>query len=232
MKYVILSINDDRIGYKENLREALGRENEIPFETVNGSDPAQVDAAMAEFSEIFFDGQRPLFYDWAYHPKKGEVGVWLSNLRAWKLTREINEPLIVLEDDAIPRIGCQEKIQFMLDNLPDDWHLAPLFTPSDCIFIPHALSWLGMEQTDTLARVYQTYCHVAMMYSPDGAARLLDYAAGAGLMAPVDIFTMQAAQMMLLNGYAFQNHDNLPFTYDWSAETTIHQTEHIQWKEK
>lgn len=232
MKYIILSINDDRIGYKENIRAALGPENEIPFEAVNGSDPDQVERTMAEFENIFFDGQKPLFYDWEYKPKKGEVGVWLSNLKAWKLISQMNEPVLVLEDDAIPRANCLELIDFMIEQMPKNWHFAPVFTPHDCIFIPHALSWLDMEHSEVIARVYQTYCHVAVMYTPDGARRLLDYAAGAGLRTPVDIFTMQAGQMMLLNGYAFQHHDHLPFTYDWSAETTIHKTEHIQWKEK
>lgn len=230
MKYIILSINDDRAGKKRKIREALGPENEIPFKAVDGKDPAQVEAAMSQFKDVFYDGQKPMFYDWEYKPKQGEVGVWLSNLLAWRLISEQDEPVIVIEDDAIPRVQCAERAEAILDLMPEGWDFTPLFIPTDCIFIPHALSWLNMEQSDVIARVYQTYCHVAILYSPKGAGRLLKLAASAGLRNPVDIFTMEFAQLMLLNGFAVQKHDLLPFTYDWSSETTIHHTEHMQWK--
>jgi GR25 family glycosyltransferase involved in LPS biosynthesis len=185
---------------------------------------------MAEFPEIFYDGQRPLFYNWDYHPKTGEIGVWLSNLLAWKLISTMQEPVMVLEDDAIPRYDVNEKINLLLQYLPDDFHFAPLYTPSGCIFVNTGNSFIGIEENRVLCRVYQTYCHVAMVYSQQGADRLLWLAEQSGIVAPVDIFTMAAANQGIVNGFQFQNHDDLPFTYDWSSETTIHNTEHLQWQ--
>ena len=230
MKYIILSISDSRSGYVAKIREALGPENEIPFEAVDGRDPERVAAVMAEFPEIFYDGQKPIFHDWEYKPKVGEVGVWLSNLLAWKAISQMNEPCMVIEDDAIPRLLVLEKLQLLMDNVREDFGFVPLYTPDDCIFLLAGESFIGMEPNPVVARVYQTYCHVAMLYSPDGASRLLRLAAGTGILAPVDIFTMQAGKMGLINGYAFQNHDDLPFTYNWAVPTTIHDTEPLQWK--
>jgi GR25 family glycosyltransferase involved in LPS biosynthesis len=230
VRYIILSLNDDRIGYKQRIRESLSDHAEVPMQAVDGRNRAEVKEAMDEFRDVWY-GQDGFRLDrMEYSPREGEVGVWLSNLRAWKLIEESGEPCMVIEDDAIPKYHIKENLAKMEEYLPADFSFVPLYTPTGDVWLHSGTSFMGMEENPVLARSFQTYCHVAMYYSPDGARRLLDLAAKLGPAQPVDIFTMHMALSGLVNGYAFQRQEDLPFTYDWSAPTTIHDTERTEWQ--
>jgi len=224
VKYIIISINDDRAWQKDLIRNTLGPDNEIVIDCVNGSDEAQVLEARAEFPEVFENGH-PLFYNWAYMMKKGELGVWLSNLRAYRAISEQSEPVIVFEDDAIIRPQFDENMELIMKYLPEEWDLVSLYTPHDCQFPNSPMAYAGIEQNNVVVRNYQSYCFVTIMYTPEGARKILGYTEKYGISGPIDIFVMDLANNVWIDAFATSHQNYLPVNYDWDSPTTIHNTE-------
>lgn len=233
MKYNIISINDNRAEYKKNIRANMTCP-QIKVASINGS-AGNLDQLMKAYGLKWTD----------WNPSFGEAGVWLSNFLNWYRVSSLNEPLIVFEDDAIIDEHFSVHIDTIVRQLPDDWDFVALWVPDNqridyrynLSYNEHGVpqiygtrpngfpSYFDFGASD-IAKVYQGYGMVAMMYSPVGGRKLVKLAKKYGLRNPVDCFIFEEAHKGALNGYA-PKPDKVFVNYDW-AETQIHSTEKIK----
>lgn len=234
MNYTIISINDDRAEYKRMIRERTAfPEVVVPAFNARENDP------IAELARR--DLRVNNEYQW--YPSRGELGIWLSVINAWEYAADSGETLVVFEDDAIPDPNFGEMVKYYCEELPGDWDYMALWVPEnqkqDYYYnvtydengypsirgtLPEEQSLFRMEHPK-LAKVYQGYGGVALMYSPAGAAKFLDLIRKQGLWSTSDCYLYLAAHAGWVNGYAPHPNVEMPVHYDWSATTTIHDTE-------
>jgi len=233
MKYSIISINDKRAGYKENIRRNMDCP-ELKSASIDG-----LTADLKGLTKLY--GLKNT--DW--QPSYGEMGIWLSAFIRWYRVSQMNEPLVVFEDDAIIRTGFVAQAENIISQLPEDWDFVSLWIPENQrIDYRYNLKYdetgapqiFGMRPdgmpsyfdygAPDVAKVYQGYGMVATMYSPQGGNKLVKLARSRGIYTPVDCFLMLEAHRGKLNGYA-PKPDNIFVDYDW-PETQIHNTEIIK----
>ena len=233
MKYNIISINDERWKYKNKIR-AYAEIPEVRIQSFNAHEMDLRSGLRLRNIEI---------NNWG--PKIGELGVWLSNFDCWDTVGMMDEPLVVFEDDAIIDPHFFFKASGILEDLPDDWDFCALWVPEnqrqdftyevtydhqgDPIITGHrdyedSLFW----HTKRVARVYQGYGMVSLMYSPSGGKKLVDLAREYGIYTPVDCFVYQQAHMGNLNGFAPTPMYANIVSYDWSAQSHVQQTEKVE----
>lgn len=231
MKYTIISINEDRAAYKENIRKQA-KFDEVLLPAVNGNE-VDVFAALEE------RGLR--HYGWD-NAKVGELGVWMSNFDRWKWAADNDETLIVLEDDAVPAPHFTPSSEAIVDALPEDWDFVSLWVPENQK-VDYSYDFVYNEHGDPVitgvlpyneskyrynfivGRAYQGYGMVALAYSPRGGRKLVSLAQEHGVYMPVDCWIFQQAHRGNLNGFA----PTPPFAnlvgYDWVAPSHVQQTE-------
>lgn len=235
MKFNIISINDDRKAYKDAIRSQIGiDEVHVPAFNAYKEDPlAGIKARGLELKP-----------EWN-NAKKGELGVWLSNYDCWGYCDMLGEPLVVFEDDAILTPDYNMRFSLLMDELPSDWDFAALWVPGNqLVDYDYDVSYdeagnprIGSERkygpdsyyyrpgTNYAALVYQGYGMVSLVYSPDGARKLVDLAHKRGIDGPVDCWVYQEAHKGNLNGFAPYPWETPIVDYDWAATSHVQQTE-------
>lgn len=236
MKFTIITLNDDRKEYKEVIRDRVPYE-EVELPAVDGR---EVDL-MAEIQE------RGLHkFAWG-NAKQGELGVWLSNFDRWATVANMDEPLIVFEDDAIPGPHFGPALEDLMLELPDDWDFVALWVPEnqrqDYLYDntydeyghPRFHGWLPPEDSVyripgalCAAHVYQGYGMVALMYSPEGGQKLVNQARHRGIDNPVDCWVYEEAHKGHLKGFAPRPDFADLVNYDWKAESHVQLTERAE----
>lgn len=238
LNYTILSINDKRADKKAEIRRIIGDAiPEIKVVCVNGRDTDQVKAWLTIAPPINPVWTRVLH---------GEIGVWLSQINAWRKIVRTDCPLLILEDDAILEEDFLEHLDIMLSETPSTYDFISVFVPnnqegdyylevgydSEGKALPYGMGapegapcfQIGSE---VMVKVYQGYSCVATIVSPKGAARLLELAKTYGIYTPVDCFYFLNAHRGLLEGYAPQPKFKRVVKIDWDAPTEIHDTGYI-----
>jgi len=234
MKYNIISISDKRMSYKQNIRNHVGLDEQFVV-SVDGAHCKDIRQILAELGLAITSPDRL---------QLGEIGVWMSNFLNWEKVSQMNEPLVVFEDDAIIDEQFSVHMNTIIPQLPVDWDFIALWVPDNQrIDYRYNLSYNSYGDPeiygtrpdgfpsyfdcniDDLAKVYQGYGMVAMMYSPAGGTKLVQLAKKHGLRNPVDCFIYQEAHKGALNGYA-PKPDKVFVDYDW-PKTQIHNTEKI-----
>lgn len=237
MKYTIITLNDDRKEYFEKIRETIDGQ-ELFLSAVNGS---EVDI----HEELSNRGLR-LEPIWP-NAKLGEIGVWLSNYDRWVFAAGIGQPLIVFEDDAILDPAFNPQLARVIKELPDNWDYCALWVPEnqrqDYLYNfvynqrdgkRHFMGYTTPENSiykvpgcSTIARAYQGYGTVAMMYSPQGGAKLAELARKTGLTGPVDCWIHEHSHLNNVYGYAPKPDQANLVHYDWKAKSHVQLTDRI-----
>lgn len=233
-KYNIISINEDRADYKQTIRKNV----QLDEIHVPATDGREVDLSI----ELENRGLRlPVGYLSA-----GEVGIWLSTFDCWQWAVENNENLVVFEDDAIPTESFNALFSKFSTELPKTWGLLSLWVPDnqlpdytyDLVYDEYGVPTnIGPNRNPfmslfnygaiRLARAYQGYGNVAIMYSPVGAQQLIDRARLGGIDEPIDVWVFCRAHTGTIEAFAPKPIWARAVTYDWKAETTVHNTERI-----
>jgi GR25 family glycosyltransferase involved in LPS biosynthesis len=234
VKYTIISINDARASYKEQIRKRV----KLDEVSIPATDGRAVD--LAEELDI-----RDLRYRKDAGLSKGELGVWISTFDCWQWAVDNKEELVTFEDDAIPNQNFNDTFRLFRSELPKDYDFLSLWVPKNQYMDfqynvtyddegnptqvgPNRHSALSIYNCGLirLGKVYQGYGNVAMCYSPEGAEKLLDHAQTHGINGPIDCWIYQRAHSGIVTGYAPKPHWAAKAVgYDWAAETTVHNTE-------
>ena len=155
---------------------------------------------------------------------------------------------MLFESDAEPHKDFDFLMNKYLPQVPDDWDLFALCTPynqdgdyhyqytydqygtaSGHKFYANCAPYYDIGQQD-VCRVYQGYCAVAMMYSKQGALKLLRQFKERGVWSSGDCQILQickGTEPEPFNGYTIKPGLTKPVTVDFHNKTTIHDTDHI-----
>lgn len=230
MKFNILSINDDRKAYKDQIRSRVLFE-EVRIPTVNAYEVDVEDELKKRGLWIAYPG---MF-------SRGEIGVWLSTYDCWQWASDNEEELVVFEDDAIPSPSFETQLRDLTIELPSDYDFLTLWVPENQIVDytydvvyddegqpthvgPNKNSITSIYNFGSvrLARVYNGYGNVAQLYSPKGGWTLAERVRSTGIYTPVDCFLYQEAHAGRCDGYGPKPNRATLVSYDWAAETTVH----------
>ena len=237
MKYTIISIDDTRAAYKENLRSVLSNHEEVII-------PA-TDARVVDINEEL--AKRSLYLpSGADVRRRGELGVWCSTFDCWKWAVDNDEPLLVFEDDAIATTDFNDLLSAFVSEIPHDYDFLSLWVPPnqyldfvyDSTYTPEGEMLINGPNKNSITSqynygairtclAYQGYGNVAMLYSPKGAANLIELAYERGITEPLDCFIFLRAHLRRIDGYAPKPNWAKAVDYDW-PETTIHTTERFE----
>jgi hypothetical protein len=226
-EFCIISIDDSRTAKKDYIRECFNWP-EVKLDFVNGKDIASLKAAKEKWSNIATPG--PF--------KAGEFGIFYSVLNCLEYGAA-NNGILYFEDDAIPDPYIQALLDIYLERLPRGFDLFALWSPDnqhydyanasgynnvgEPIYQPHAGSVFDFGDKD-LARLWQGYGNVAMLFSKNGCKKLLKYIEKHGFFSPIDCLICIAVHGGYLNGYSLKPQTAKLINYDWDAETTIHKS--------
>lgn len=230
MKYNIVSINDDRLDYKNNIRARVGLE-EIHIPAVDAL-KVNLDKELEKRNLKVLDP--PGF-------AIGEIGVWLSMFDCWKWCAE-HEDLVVFEDDCRVAEDFNGRLERLIGDAPEDWDYISLWPPDNQRSVYEwnvAYDAYGKEYymsagfpdiksqfyigSPILAKIYQGYSCVATLYSKAGAQKLVDRALEENLYMPVDTWLHALAHRGYLNGFSPRPNACAIVTYDW-PKTQVHET--------
>ena len=241
IEYTILSIDDSREAKKQRIRDTIKDFKEVQVEAINGHVRDNLYNYLRDHDDVGLIDVN------IWRPKAGELGVWFSNINAWTHAANSDaEALIVFEDDAMIAPEFDDYVHQCLGEVPDDWDFFALFIPENQKgdfnyytafdaggehvpglrqYVPGGSNQWKIKGNKVVARAYQTYSCVAMMYSKQGAQKLLKRVEETTLFTPVDCYLYILAHTDRLNGYQpLPDYDRF-VEIDWKAPSLIHKTE-------
>lgn len=204
-----MSVNDREAENQAKIREMLLPDlGEIKLKWCYANDPEQFKAAREKFADVRF---RPDIWPMA---KMGELGVWHSQMIAWDYIAGQTNDVLVLEDDAILDPEFVDMFSRYLLQLPDKYDFYSVYTPKEQYAdFYHNYIWdsngyiIGLGRPEyhnlgapwylygskSMCKVFQGYSCVATLFSPKGAAKLLERARVTGMTTPVDCWIFEQA---------------------------------------
>lgn len=226
MKYTIISVDDSRQAKKEWIRTAIGLK-EIILDYVDARDPQKLLEAKLKWSQI--DTPGPF--------KAGEFGIFYSVLECLGYGSQ-NDGILYFEDDAIPCVDFQLRLDEYMQLLPRNWDVFALWSPENqrgdykrvCgyngvgepQYNGHARNNIFDLENGRVVKLWQGYGNVTMCFSEQGCKKLLQYIEQQGFFSPIDCLICIAVHSGYLQGYALDPELPVLINYDWNAETTIH----------
>lgn len=213
--YMVMSVDDSRQSTKATLhrqmREYDNLSDKVDF--VDGREHGVIEEYISKNNIKVGDGN----FHW------GELGVWFSSINAWKaIVASECDAVIVFEDDAAVLPLFHPMLDKIKEELPDDFDFMSLFVPPDQTYdyyyrrrffpgggweltsnthyaLKESPNYIGSKY---VSKAYQGYSNVAIMYSKQGAQKILDMVDEFGVNAPVDCFIFAEHLMGHLNGYS------------------------------
>jgi GR25 family glycosyltransferase involved in LPS biosynthesis len=210
--YTIISVDDSRKLTKDEIRATVDLPEITDIDFVDGRDSVQFDRFLREYGTLIRG--KNFFY--------GELGVWGSNLNAWKYLVESDlDALLVFEDDALPWVDFSKRFPEYIADLPRGFDFFSLHPPENQLAdyyyqrsfnldggwnltspVHHKLNtsphYTGSKY---IASAYQGYGNVAMLYSKTGAQEILKLVERNGIYTPVDCFLYLEHHKGNLDGY-------------------------------
>jgi GR25 family glycosyltransferase involved in LPS biosynthesis len=124
--------------------------------------------------------------------KFGEVGIWASNWKAWKLFIESDyDYLILLEDDIKIYDSFMELLSKYISELPEDWDAFHFFSPAD----QHYKYSSTMDVSENTCHAYQDWSCACYIVSKKGAQRMIDLSSR-GIRLPLDWFMFRQQNLL------------------------------------
>lgn len=147
----------------------------------------------------------------------GQVAIWLSVLNALEYAANNNVYVLTLEDDAEINDSFIREFRRRVECLPEDFDFYSLFIArdhTDWFYYQKLLETHGAlvdpkfirddnfyKYNDVIVRTYQRYGGVSMLYSPDGARKILRLLALLWINDQYDDLLYKLSTFGILNGY-------------------------------
>lgn len=240
-----MSIDDSRRTYKDELRSHIKEipelVNKITFYDCRNDD--EYHTALKRFDRFE--------WKWKKSHRRGHFGVWASTLSAWEYIASCPyDGVVLFEDDATVHKDFDFLMRKYMKELLRDWDFFSLHTPHNQSgdfrfqynYKPDG-SYAGGHRhfpagapnflygSEYLCKSYQGYGACAIMYSPKGAQRLLDFFEKNGIKMSADCHIFQASKATYphpINGYSIIPGRTRPANVHLEAPTQIHDTEEIE----
>jgi len=198
MKYTIIHVNDRAKKQMKDNHKVLKNFNyvsDIKFFNGNIENASDV----LSHKKIKLNTWRP--YDGRnFPPLPGELGVWLSNINIYEYIVKNNiDKMLVLEDDVVVDLKFVGNLNLVLNDLPDNWDFLSLYY------------FENQNSVDSETLFGSKYIHKsknqpagfqAMIYSKNGAEKILRLVKRLGIQYTVDCFVFEQARLGFLNGYS------------------------------
>jgi GR25 family glycosyltransferase involved in LPS biosynthesis len=215
MKYTIIQIND-RVS--ENVKKnkiklsIFDYVGEIKFCDASKVDSKKIIEGMG-FSINWnpFDGR-------TLPPLSGELGIWVSNIEVFKYIVKNNiSKMLVIEDDAILKENFVEELSLIMQEVPKNFDFVSLYSNPN---------QNKEDETTSLSLKYlhksinQYAGNVAMIYSFNGAKKILRLLKKEGIEYTVDCQIFRKSLEKKLDGYSLKKEYNIAF-HDFHVASTI-----------
>lgn len=194
MKYTIVSIDDTRETYKQSIRSFLGGWEEVTLKGVNGNINSELETALDRHGRPVINREM----------KVGQLGRWLSYLDQLDIIS--NEPLFVVEDDAVLAPDFVARIEPLLRDTPNDADFFSLFIPRNRpapVYLGgnsiNPLYYIGHK---TIVRAHQPYGGVAMFLYPGMRDKVLADLNERGICGQFDDELYILSSAGKVNGYS------------------------------
>lgn len=243
LAYSIMSVDDSRKSYKDDIRDSIKEVPELINKIVYYD--CRVESELREATNRFSD------FKWTWVPRAGHAGVWYSTISAWDYIATCEyDGVIVFEDDAQVHRDFDFLMRKYLPQLPENWDFFSIHNPHNQdgdfqIQYNYTLDgspnghevyngqegapYYNINQPD-LCRSFQGYGGCAIMYSPAGARKMLNHLAVKGIYSSSDcqIFQMaKATEIEHIYGYSVKPRITKPATVDIDAATQIHNSRQL-----
>jgi FkbM family methyltransferase len=174
--YTIVSINDNRIENKNNIREVLKDKKELDIEFLNATDVSKLDNFLATNKDFHIT--------WDSF-KLGEIGCFGSHYTAWQnLLKSKDEYLLILEDDAFLEENFITIVSKLFNQVPKDFDFFSIYVDEN----QSDRYKKSMSVSDDIALAYQDWSTLGYIVSKSGAKKALNYVKKHGMNEPVDWF--------------------------------------------
>lgn len=135
------------------------------------------------------------FEDRNYRMPAGRVGLWLSFLMLWRVALERgHDPILILEDDAVPQHGFSEHLDAALADLPADWDV--LHVGTTCVEDKPT-----ERLTSRISRIRYPFGNHAVLWRRQSLARAVEILSRSPCNTHLDI-TLTHLVYPRLNGFA------------------------------
>lgn len=232
MRYTIFSIGSiGRESYIRSMEDTLRSWDRVTVKTVNGNKPGQLFLAMKKHDIPI--GSHPFTV--------GQLGIWHSVLNALEAVGD--SPLVTFEDDALLSDNFTERFAELWPQVPADCDFFSLFMPADwrnTYYTGRILNRTGdiiaslgthpegnaLHRTTSpnIAKAYQKYGGVSMVYTPSGAKRILERIRETGLTEQYDDYLYRQSRLGFLNGYTVAPVQPDMVYITGTEQTTVHET--------
>lgn len=122
--------------------------------------------------------------------KPGELGIWASNYTSWKKLLDSDyDALINLEDDIFLMCDFYDKLQILLQDIPEDWDFFTLYVPPNQEYLYRS----ELNVTENVCFSFQGWSLLACMVSRKGAKKALDIMKD-GFHDPLDFYILKSPE--------------------------------------
>jgi len=211
MKYTIIHINDRAADNMTRTKDILKNHeyvSDIKFYNAKTDDLSDV-LKSYNFTDKPNSNTRRTFLS-------GEYGIWASCISVWKYMVENNvKSLLVFEDDAILSIHADKILSTFCKELPADWDFLSLYYgPKQNEFDKHT----NINRNHIHRSYNQIASFVGMMYSLNGAKKILDILESETINDAVDNYIYDKSREKKLNGYSIIPRRLTLLKHDWPLE--------------
>lgn len=197
--YTIIAIDDRALDNTNRIKSIMPTNFIDDIEFVNGNN--------TDMQEYFDVNKISITWDemlWKRKPLVGELGCVASHINCLKYMVANNiSDMLVLEDDAIPVENFVDILNNCYNDLPEDYdfltNMEDLVIGEECVNTTEQIN-IGSQfiSKSHLA----TYSTKFMLYSYNGAKKIIEAYKTQGMYTPVDLFLFEMGRDGRLNGYS------------------------------
>lgn len=215
MKYTIVCISDRMLENVEKNKKILisfDYVGEIEFCDGNKVDAREIIESMGiEIKWSPYDGR-------TFPPLLGELGLWVSNISIFQYIVKNNiSKMLVIEDDAVLVEDFPEEMSSIMKEVPENFDFVSLYSIPD------------QNEEDEKTNLSLKYLHktinqyastTAMLYSFNGAKKILEMLEKDGMEYTVDCQLYKKSLEGKINGYSLKKEFKL-VSHDFHIPSTI-----------
>jgi GR25 family glycosyltransferase involved in LPS biosynthesis len=179
MKYAykvlhIEGVSEERDNAVNGIKHVMGLTEELPCLTIDFMTPENRHRYLREHPEFFTTKAFKL----------GELGVWASNIEAWKAFLDSDyDALLIFEDDTALHPNFVNAMNDYLAELPADWDV---FSPYIHWWQEQNLYLPEYKVSENICVAYQNWSLAAYFISREGAKKALNSIRN-GIYTPIDL---------------------------------------------